>query len=156
VRAANQTARAVLPYWPRWMTALGLAALLVRPLSYGSAGLVAASAVLVGCILAAVHHAEIVAHRAGEPFGTLILALAVTVIEASLILSMVLNGSAEPKARWPRYRGSDRLAGKVAIITGADSGIVCLQARWTSMSKSLMRVAFWTAAYSPFFPPNLL
>lgn len=30
----------------------------------------------------------------------------------------------EPKPAWqPRYRGSDRLRGKVAIITGADSGI---------------------------------
>jgi NAD(P)-dependent dehydrogenase (short-subunit alcohol dehydrogenase family) len=30
----------------------------------------------------------------------------------------------EPKPEWqPRYKGSERLAGKVAIITGADSGI---------------------------------
>lgn len=30
----------------------------------------------------------------------------------------------EPKPEWqPRYKGSDRLAGKIAIITGADSGI---------------------------------
>ena len=47
---------------------------------------------LVGAVLAAVHHAEVVAHRVGEPFGTLVLAVAVTVIEASLILSMMLAG----------------------------------------------------------------
>ena len=30
----------------------------------------------------------------------------------------------EPKPKWqPRYPGSGRLAGKVALITGADSGI---------------------------------
>jgi Ca2+:H+ antiporter len=46
--------------------------------------------VLIGVVLAAVHHAEVVAHRVGEPFGTLILALAVTVIEAGLIVSLML------------------------------------------------------------------
>jgi Ca2+:H+ antiporter len=47
---------------------------------------------LMGAVFAAVHHAEVVAHRVGEPFGTLVLAVAVTVIEASLILSMMLAG----------------------------------------------------------------
>jgi Ca2+:H+ antiporter len=46
----------------------------------------------MGAVFAAVHHAEVVAHRVGEPFGTLILAVAVTVIEASLILSMMFAG----------------------------------------------------------------
>ena len=43
---------------------------------------------LFASVLAAVHHAEVVAHRVGEPFGTLILALAVTVIEVALIVSL--------------------------------------------------------------------
>jgi Ca2+:H+ antiporter len=47
---------------------------------------------IFGAVIAAVHHAEVLAHRVGEPFGTLILAVAVTVIEASLILSMMLAG----------------------------------------------------------------
>jgi Ca2+:H+ antiporter len=46
--------------------------------------------VLAATILAAVHHAEVVAERVGEPFGTLILALAVTVIETGLIVSLML------------------------------------------------------------------
>ena len=50
---------------------------------------------LVGAVLAAVHHAELVAHKVGEPLGTLVLALAVTVIEASLILSMMLAGGSD-------------------------------------------------------------
>jgi len=54
------------------------------------AGLCAAT--LVGAVFAAVHHAEVVAHRVGEPFGTLILAIAVTVIETSLILSLMFAG----------------------------------------------------------------
>jgi Ca2+/H+ antiporter len=56
-----------------------------------SAPLIAVAVVfLVAAVFAAVHHAEVVAHRVGEPFGTLVLALAVTVIEVSLILSMML------------------------------------------------------------------
>jgi len=47
---------------------------------------------LIGGVVAAVHHAEVVAHRIGEPFGTLVLAIAVTVIEASLIISLILAG----------------------------------------------------------------
>jgi len=47
---------------------------------------------LVGAVMAAVHHAEVVAHRVGEPFGTLILAIAITVIEVSLIVSLMLAG----------------------------------------------------------------
>jgi len=48
--------------------------------------------VLIAAVIAAVHHAERVAHRVGEPFGTLVLAVAVTVIEVSLILSIMLAG----------------------------------------------------------------
>jgi Ca2+:H+ antiporter len=44
---------------------------------------------LIGSVLAAVHHAEVVAHRVGEPFGTLLLAIAVTVIEVGLILTLM-------------------------------------------------------------------
>ena len=50
------------------------------------------AAALVASALAAVHHAEVVAHRIGEPFGTLLLAIAVTVIEASLIVTLMLAG----------------------------------------------------------------
>jgi len=41
-----------------------------------------------------VHHAEVIAHRVGEPFGTLVLALAVTLIEVSLIVSMMRSAGA--------------------------------------------------------------
>jgi Ca2+:H+ antiporter len=52
----------------------------------------AMGAALVGAVLAAVHHAEVVAQKLGEPLGTLVLALAVTVIEVALILSVMLSG----------------------------------------------------------------
>jgi Ca2+:H+ antiporter len=50
---------------------------------------------MMGTVIAAVHHAETVAHRVGEPFGTLVLALAVTAIETALILSMVMAGGSD-------------------------------------------------------------
>ena len=42
--------------------------------------------VLCGAVFAAVYHAEIIAHRTGEPYGTLVLTIAVTVIEVALII----------------------------------------------------------------------
>jgi Ca2+:H+ antiporter len=50
------------------------------------------TAVLLGNVIAAVHHAEVVALRVGEPYGILVLALAVTVIEVGLIISIMLSG----------------------------------------------------------------
>ena len=50
------------------------------------------SITLIGAVLSAVHHAEVIAHRTGEPFGTLVLALSVTIIEVALIISMMLSG----------------------------------------------------------------
>ncbi|MFA9500312.1 calcium:proton antiporter [Mannheimia sp. E30BD] len=50
------------------------------------------SALLIGSVLSAVHHAEVVAHKVGEPFGTIILALAITILEVSLIVSLMVAG----------------------------------------------------------------
>src|SRR5215813_4119620 len=56
---------------------------------------------LAGAVLAAVHHAEVVAHRVGEPYGSLVLAIAVTVIEVALIITLMIAGAktAETLAR---------------------------------------------------------
>jgi Ca2+:H+ antiporter len=53
-----------------------------------------AGAALIATVFAAVYHAEVVAHRIGEPFGTLVLAVAVTVIEVALIVSIMIGASA--------------------------------------------------------------
>ncbi|TDO20790.1 calcium:proton antiporter [Pedobacter duraquae] len=50
------------------------------------------AALLIGSVLASVHHAEVIAHRVGEPFGTIILAIAITTIEVGLIVSLMLAG----------------------------------------------------------------
>lgn len=52
-----------------------------------------AVAFLGGAVFAAVHHAEVLAVRIGEPFGSILLALAITTIEVGLILSMMLTGA---------------------------------------------------------------
>ncbi|MGF9754994.1 ionic transporter y4hA [Microvirga sp. 0TCS3.31] len=49
------------------------------------------SVLLVGVVLAAVHHAEVVAHRVGEPYGSLVLAVAVTIIEVGLIVTLMVT-----------------------------------------------------------------
>jgi Ca2+:H+ antiporter len=49
------------------------------------------SILLVGAVLAAVHHAEVVAHRVGEPYGSLVLAIAVTIIEVALIVTLMVT-----------------------------------------------------------------
>jgi len=53
--------------------------------------LLPAAVLLFASVFAAVHHAETIAHRVGQPFGSIILALAVTVIEVSLIVSLLLS-----------------------------------------------------------------
>ncbi|GLZ38284.1 ionic transporter y4hA [Actinokineospora sp. NBRC 105648] len=81
---------------PRWSLAVPPVALVVLAVSYGqSLGTVLLVLVclgLAGAVTAAVHHAEVVAHRVGEPFGTLILAIAVTVIEVALIVTLMASG----------------------------------------------------------------
>lgn len=82
-----------MPAWAWAVPAIALAVLATAFATGAGPWLATASGLaLVGSVVAAVHHAEVVAHRVGEPFGTLVLALAVTVIEASLILSMMLMG----------------------------------------------------------------
>jgi Ca2+:H+ antiporter len=83
-----------LSAWSIAVPLLALAALaLGKPSGVALAGLLAV--VLGAAVMAAVYHAEVLAHYLGEPFGTLLLALAVTVIETSLIVSIMLGDSAD-------------------------------------------------------------
>lgn len=58
----------------------------------GDAGLVAAGLLLGVAVFASIHHAEVLAVRLGEPFGSILLAVSVTVIEVALIVSILLSG----------------------------------------------------------------
>jgi Ca2+:H+ antiporter len=81
------------PWWAWTWPTLAWVILTIRFFA-GSSGIVTAAAafVLIATVFAAVHHAEVVAHRVGEPFGTLVLAIAVTVIEVALIVSIMITG----------------------------------------------------------------
>lgn len=57
-----------------------------------------ATALLILSVISAVHHSEVVAHRVGEPYGTIILAIAITVIEVSIIISLMMSGGDETVA----------------------------------------------------------
>jgi len=85
--------------WTWLVPVLALALLLVGlAVGVGTWLALLCGAALVGAVLVAVHHAEVVAHRVGEPLGTLVLALAVTAIETALILSMMIAGGEETAA----------------------------------------------------------
>ncbi|MEU7603268.1 ionic transporter y4hA [Streptomyces sp. NPDC041003] len=79
-----------------WTLVVPLVALVALILSWGrdlpALGVVLVALCLAGAVLAAVHHAEVVAHRVGEPFGSLVLAVAVTVIEVALIVTLMADG----------------------------------------------------------------
>lgn len=82
---------------PRWSLVVPPVAAVVLAATWGRAPgvgplLTLVAVGLVAAVIAAVHHAEVVAHRVGEPLGTLILAVAVTVIEVGLIVTLMLSG----------------------------------------------------------------
>lgn len=81
-----------VPLWTRWLPALALL-LAVLALSGVVAGpwMLLLLPALFGAVFASVVHAEVVALRVGEPYGTLTLAFAITVIEVGLILSLMLT-----------------------------------------------------------------
>ena len=81
---------------------------------------------LMAAVIAAVHHAEVIAHRVGEPFGTLVLAIAITVIEASLVLSMMLAGGEHTAAL-----ARDTIYGAVMIICTGVVGLCVV--RWLNL-----------------------
>lgn len=100
-----------LPVWS-WVLPLlstGLLALLGSDLLFADRAWVLALAgvLLGGTVFSAVHHAEVIAFRLGEPFGSIVLAVAVTIIEVALIVSLMLSAKS----------GSDVLARDTVYAT---------------------------------------
>lgn len=52
---------------------------------------------LMIAVFATLRHGEVVAHWLGEPYGTIVLTMAVTVIEVSIITSLMLDDTANPE-----------------------------------------------------------
>lgn len=85
--------------WSYWSTVVPVVAVVVLTATWGEhvgPVLIGLQAVLlIGAVLAAVQHAEVVAARVGEPFGSLLLAVAVTIIEVALIVTLMASGGNE-------------------------------------------------------------
>jgi Ca2+:H+ antiporter len=110
---------------PRWTIAVPFVAWIVLGIAYAMPDsgllLVLVGVALCAAVFTAVHHAEVVAHRVGEPFGTLVLAVADTVIEVALIVSVMLTSGPE-KAGLAR----DTVFAAVMIVCNGIVGICLL------------------------------
>ncbi len=110
-----------------WTTAVPVLAVVVLAAVWGRelhpvlVGVVAL--VLAAAVLSAVHHAEVVAHRVGEPFGSLVLAVAVTVIEVALIVTLIASGGPETASL-----ARDTVFAAVMICTNGILGLSLLTA----------------------------
>ena len=111
-----------MPLWA-WLSPIAAAALLIAGLVLPVAVALGATclAALIGAVLAAVHHAEVVAHRVGEPLGTLVLAVSITIIEVALIVMLMLAGGPD-KATLPR----DTIFSAIMIICNGVVGLCLL------------------------------
>ena len=92
-----------------------------------AAGLLFAAVLLVilfGTVFAAVHHAEVIAERIGEPYGTLLLTLAVTIIEVALIATIMLGEKAVPTL------ARDTVFAVVMIVCNGLVGVCILAGGW--------------------------
>lgn len=107
-----------LAAWSIIIPVLGVAALPFGKPS-GFALVVVFAVLLAAIVMTAVYHAEVLAHYLGEPFGTLVLALAVTVIETSLIVSIMFSDGAPTLAR-------DTLIAAIMITINGIVGICLL------------------------------
>jgi Ca2+:H+ antiporter len=123
------------------------------------------------CVLASVHHAEVIAHRTGEPYGTLVLAGAITAIELALIVSLMMAGGPATSVL-----ARDTVFATVMIILNGIVGLCLLTGgsrfgeqnfRLDGVSASLATLAaiivltlilpnFTTTVSGPFYSPSQL
>ncbi len=108
-----------------------------------NAGLIAVEAILLGAaVFTAVHYAEVLALKVGEPFGSIVLALAVTVIETALILSQMSSGSAGAE-----FIGRNTVYSGVMIVLNGVVGM-CLLVGGARHGKQMFRLDGATSALS--------
>ncbi len=112
-----------------WTVVIPVLATAVLAIAWGrdlaGVAVVVVTLLLAGSVLAAVHHAEVVAHRVGEPFGSLVLAVAVTVIEVALIVTLMLGGGGETSSL-----ARDTVFAAVMITCNGIVGVAILVGAW--------------------------
>ncbi|NUT31777.1 MAG: ionic transporter y4hA [Hamadaea sp.] len=159
----------------RWTRVVPLLAILALVAVWGrelpGPAVTVAALVLAGAVLAAVHHAEVIAHRVGEPYGSLVLAVAVTIIEVGLIVTMMVTAG-ESKAALARDTvfaavmitcngifGLALLVGalrrRVAVFNAEGTGAMFATVA-TLATLSLVLPTFTTSAPGPQFAPAQL
>ncbi|WP_128330875.1 calcium:proton antiporter [Apibacter sp. HY039] len=89
-----------LPLWTLFFPVIAVFTLFIKgTFTENTFYLIFLGVILITAVLSAVHHAEVIAHKVGEPFGTIILAVAIAVIEVSLIVSLMMSeGNEQPSA----------------------------------------------------------
>jgi Ca2+:H+ antiporter len=112
----------VLNHWPKFTPPLSVL-IFFYLINTSITGVISIFAfiVMMAAVVASVHHAEVIAHRLGEPLGTLVLALAVTVIETAMVVSIMVSDFGE-SATLPR----DTIYSAVMIICNGVVGICLL------------------------------
>ncbi|HEY7009589.1 MAG TPA: hypothetical protein VH395_11655, partial [Jatrophihabitantaceae bacterium] len=158
-----------------WTVVVPVVAVVVLAVGWGRTlppPIVALVTILLGAaVLAAVHHAEVVAHRVGEPYGSLLLAVAVTVIEVALIVTLMIAGAgaAETLARDTVFAAviltSNGIVG-LSILVGTRRGSVvtfhaegagaALATVATLSTLGLVLPTFTTSSPGPVFSPPQL
>ncbi|MDA3648760.1 ionic transporter y4hA [Saccharopolyspora indica] len=139
--------------------------------SLGTGMVIVVAVLLAGAVLTAVHHAEVVAHKVGEPYGSLVLAVAVTVIEVALIVSMMISGGegAATLARDTIFAAimitMNGIAGLSLLVGALRYGLPMFNAEGTGAAVAtvatmgaltLVLPAFTTTVPGPEYSPNQL
>lgn len=160
---------------PSWTTVVPVVAVTMLLLTWGRelppAGVAVVAVVLGASVMGAVHHAEVVAHRVGEPFGSLVLAVAVTIIEVGLIVALMGAGGqgASTLARDTVFSaamitlngiiGLSLLAGALRhdiVVFNAEGAGAALATALTLATLSLVLPTFTTAEAGPEFSGSQL
>src|SRR5688500_18206042 len=156
----------------RWYAVAPVTAVVMLAAIWGSKPgpvvLVVAGLFLAGSVLAAVHHAEVIAHRVGEPFGSLVLAVAVTVIEVALIITLMVSGGEETAslARDTVFAAfmitCNGIVGLALLVNAVQRGVALFNAEGTGAALatvatlatlSLVLPTFTTSVPGPEFSP---
>src|SRR5215467_4618293 len=89
--SGKKSASNMLPLWTYILPILAVLAFFLHYYFESGVFYFLMGVILIGSVLAAVVHAETIAHQIGEPMGSVVLAIAVTVIEVSMIVSLTLG-----------------------------------------------------------------
>jgi len=111
----------IISYWDKFIPICAILAYMIGLFYLNTFGQIAVVVLLIGSILAAVHHSELIAHKVGEPFGTIILAVSITVIEVALIISLMLAGGEKAS-----YLARDTVFAAVMILLTVITGTCIL------------------------------